>query len=291
MNYIILLIFFNIFFNYFTKTLKIYYSNLFFKKLRYIKPKYNVSWDSQPKLLTSCIIEPRNIPELNGVLNNMAQIYGNSDVGLTIFHGTKNLELVKTIIKTWKNVKLINLGVENLSINNYSQLLTSLDFYNNFNSKYVLIFQCDSYIFKKIHQHYFNYDYVGARLKIKHGSQCGNGGFSLRNVKSMIETIQKNKYNNEPEDLFFSKNIFLKICGDKEKDLFSSEGYLNLNSIGCHKPFCYIGNTKPLMYRFNILLIFNYFKNLWFINVLLIGLILLDINKFIKLQIYLNKIK
>lgn len=291
MNFIILLIFFNFFLNHGLKTLKKYYRYIFFKKIRNIKPKYNVIWDSQPKLLTCCIIEPRLIEELRGVLNNMARVYGNKDVGLIIFHGIDNENYIKEVTKSWENVKLKNLNVKNLLVNKYSELLSSLDFYNNFNSKYVLIFQTDTFIFKEISNNYFKYDYVGARWKTKHGNQCGNGGFSLRNIKAMKNTIKKIKYNGENEDLYFSKNNSLKICSDKEKDLFSSEPYLNLDSIGCHQPFCYIGNTKPLVYKFNILLILNYFKNIWILNKILIGFIFININKFIKLHVFLNKIK
>ena len=250
----------------------------------------NITWKKQPLLLTCCIIEPRNISELNGVLNNMAQIYGNTDVGLTIFHGTKNIDLVKKIIKTWKNVKLINLGIENLSLLEYSKFMTSIHFYKNIHSKYILIFHWDSYIFRKIPLHYFVYDYVGARWKTDHGNQCGNGGFSLRNVKSMIETIKKNKYNNEPEDLYFAKNHDLKICSDKNKDLISSEGYVNLNCVSCHKPFCSIGNYKPLIHLIKIYCLANIFFNRQIVYFFII-IILFKIFKYIKLLLLYNKIK
>ena len=152
------------------KKINSFLKELYFKKIRNINSLLNITWKKQPLLLTCCIIEPRNISELNGVLNNMAQIYGNTDVGLTIFHGTKNIDLVKKIIKTWKNVKLINMGVENLSLLEYSKFIISNHFYNNIHSKYILIFEWDSYIFRKIPLHYFVYDYVGARWKTNHGN-------------------------------------------------------------------------------------------------------------------------
>lgn len=275
---------------YLVKRINSFLRELYFKKFRNINSVLNITWEKQPLLLTCCIIEPRNILELNGVLNNMAQIYGNTDVGLTIFHGTKNIDLVKKNIKTWKNVKLINLGIENLSLLEYSQFRTSIHFYKNIHSKYILIFEWDSYIFRKIPLHYFVYDYVGARWKTNHGNQCGNGGFSLRNVKSMIETIQKNKYNNEPEDLYFAKNHHLKICSDKNKDLFSSEAYVNLNCVGCHKPFCSIGNYKPLINLIKIYCLANIFFNRQIVYFFMIN-ILFKLFKYIKLLLLYNKIK
>ena len=43
----------------------------------------------------------------------------------------------------------------------------------------------------------------------------------MRNVKSMIETIQKNKYNNEPEDLYFANNHDIKIIQSEIKQWYS----------------------------------------------------------------------
>ena len=58
----------------------------------------------------------------------------------------KNIDYLNSIIKDWTNVQLINLDVDNLTINDYNILLTSKSFYDNFKSKYVLIFQTDSII-------------------------------------------------------------------------------------------------------------------------------------------------
>jgi hypothetical protein len=187
--------------------------------------------------LCVAIVEPRIHELLPYVLYNMANIYGGEDVSLYIFHGTKNEEYVKDIIRGWKNVQLINLNVENLTIDNYNNLLISKSFYENFISKFVLIFQTDSLIRRKIDSDFFNYDYVGAPWKDNCQVCVGNGGFSLRKVETMklICEKYKNVYGNE--DLFFShevqKNGF-NLPDVETASRFSSEWTLHPDPCGFH---------------------------------------------------------
>ena len=64
----------------------------------------------------------------------------------------------------------------------------------NFNGKYILIYQEDSLIFSKFNNNFLKYYYIGAPFFNK---DIGNGGFSLRNKDIMI-SICKN---------FFDKKI------------------------------------------------------------------------------------
>ena len=109
-----------------------------------------IVWEHNPKKLTCIIVEPRNHPNLEGCLYNMANIYANTDVGLTIYHSKKNKTLVENITKTWIGVKLFCLEVDNLTIKDYSNLLTTSEFYEPVLSTHLLIFQTDSCIFKAI---------------------------------------------------------------------------------------------------------------------------------------------
>ena len=52
---------------------------------------------------------------------------------------------------------------------------------------------------------FLKYDYVGAPWIHLPNMNGGNGGFSLRKKSKMLEIISKNKYNNENEDVYFSK--------------------------------------------------------------------------------------
>lgn len=221
------------------------YEELYFNKLRNIaKVKIPITWNKTPQKLTCCIVEPRIINTLHGVLNNVAAIYGNSDVGLTIFHGNHNKKYILNIIKNWKNVNLINMNVDNLKIEEYSRMLTQKSFYKNFTSSHILIFQWDSYIFKKIPDYYYNFDFVGARWQKNIGNNCGNGGISLRNRIAMIKHSTINGVTS-PEDFYFAKRDLQPCDNVANHTLFSCEGIFAENPYCCHKPFASM--TDPTM--------------------------------------------
>ena len=72
------------------------------------------------------MIECRCHEDLKAVLWNMAHVYGGTDTSLYIFHGTKNEEYIKNITGSWKNIIYINMGVENLTWQEYSYKLTQI---------------------------------------------------------------------------------------------------------------------------------------------------------------------
>lgn len=213
------------------------HKDIFFKKIKTIPPPNGkIAWCARPNRLTCCIIEPRIMAELNGVLNNIANIYGNSNAGLVIYHGTKNEDFVKEIVKGWENVELRNLNVENLKVSEYSNLLTKKSFYETFDSSHILIFQCDSYIFKPVPEIYFTFDYVGSPWPWELGNGCGNGGVSLRNVKTMIEKSTKDGVY-IAEDVYFTKQD-LKVCDDNTLHReFSVEHIFVPSPVCCHQPY------------------------------------------------------
>jgi len=220
-------------------------------------PTDKIVWNINPTILTCCIVEPRQKDELRGVLYNVAKIYGNDSVGLVIFHGTENELFVREIVDDWQNVVLHNLNVENLLVSEYSKLLTSKSFYRYFSSTHVLIFQCDSYIFKQIPECYFEFDYVGAPWiksyklldnkllgdevlgdEVLRGNGCGNGGISLRNVQTMIEVTTEEGDDSTAEDLYFDKQP-MKVCFPNEKlhTAFSIEQIWCDDPCCCHQPY------------------------------------------------------
>lgn len=90
-----------------------------------------------------------------------------------------------------------------ISVKTYSKLLTTESFYQKFlNYEYILIYQFDALVFSDQLMYWCNqgYDYIGAplynsligKLSYQKGSPTsgGNGGFSLRKVKSFIRTIE-----------------------------------------------------------------------------------------------------
>lgn len=196
--------------------------------------KDSVRWSSVPNRLTCVIVEPRNHPNMRGTLYNMANVYANLDVGLTIYHSKENLKLIRDIIMNWEGVQLICLEKNNLTKSEYSHLLTTPSFYESVKSSHLLVFQTDSCIFKTIPDEYFEYDYVGAGWIKKWGNGCGNGGFSLRNKKAMINACGHKNYRRHPEDIYFAHADQLKPPNKELQLAFSVELIDHPDPIGCH---------------------------------------------------------
>ena len=145
-------------------------------------------------------------------------------------------------------------------------MLLTIDFWNIFSSDKILIYQEDTIIFKNNIHDYIDYDYIGAPWNITNFENninnihpaVGNGGFSLRNRKLMIEILLKkndyynffindinlnyhcnNKFDNIPEDYFFSKILLIlnkyNIPSGKIASEFSTENIFNNESLGGHK--------------------------------------------------------
>jgi hypothetical protein len=179
-------------------------------------------WSNIPNKLSVCLIEFRCHKYIEKVLHNMSNIYGGTDVMLYIIHGNENEKYIQDIIYDWENVKLIKLAFDNINIEIYNQLLTNHTLYDIFKTEYVLIFQTDTLIRKKIPSIFFNYSYVGApwqgypndfpdNPQIRLGNKLvGNGGFSLRHVQRMKKLLSIHK--REPhsklnEDVFISNHL------------------------------------------------------------------------------------
>ncbi|WP_448819607.1 DUF5672 family protein [Arcticibacter sp.] len=123
-----------------------------------------------------------------------------------------------------------------LDVNGYNKLMLSASFYERFeDSKYLLIYQTDSFVFKDDLKHWcsLKYDYIAAPwpfdvtswidvypkeikryYKIfgrKGISRIGNGGLSLRNTRSFIRNLRFFKRAVEEwnlnEDMFYSHYV------------------------------------------------------------------------------------
>ena len=197
-------------------------------------------------MYTAIIVEPREHPALAFVLNNFLSNLSD-DWNVIVFHGNKNIHFLKEIIKIdlqkfTNRLSLINLQVDNLTINDYNNLfMTSTMLYDNIPTETFLVFQTDTVIFEK-HKHLINdflkYDYVGAPVKYNsENAFVGNGGLSLRKKSKMLEIINNEPYKNVPEDFFFSLPNTVSIYKPSvdEAKFFSVEAVLNEMSFGCHQ--------------------------------------------------------
>ena len=134
------------------------------------------------------IVEPRCHPNFSFVCRTMLR-FTNDEWGLHVFHGNSNENFVKNNL-TGINVKYTKLDVDNLSIQEYNELLTSIWFHEQITSDKFLIFQTDSCLLKRGISDYMQYDYIGAPWPHRR-NRVGNGGFSLRNKSKCMEVCKK----------------------------------------------------------------------------------------------------
>ena len=186
------------------------------------------------------IVEPREHQYLELVIRNVISNLSN-DWGLMIFHGTNNNKYLNKILdklnlETKDNIILSNLEKPNLTIENYTDLLKSTDFWGKIPAEHIFIFQTDGLILQKTNlEEFLEYDYIGAPwlskfpgskelLKINPDEKdfIGNGGVSLRRKSTMIELCEKHskpyKEDKLDEDMFFAK-----YCLAENKNLPTQE--------------------------------------------------------------------
>jgi len=194
----------------------------------------------------------------------------------TIVCGNVNYGLIKQICDSISpNIKIIKMNANNITINDYNNFFYDIGFWNLFQGNKVLIYQEDSIIFKNNIENFLQYDYIGAPWYLeKMDYPCvGNGGFSLRNPKLMIDILSDtsnfNKYSNSTskkhtsgvmldhiaEDSFFSICLFKLRVGNIPDPItatyFSTETIVNAESFGGHQ-FWY--NDKNWTARVNKLI-------------------------------------
>lgn len=118
------------------------------------------------------------------------------------------------------------------TVRSYSDLLLSKTFYERFSDyEYILIHQLDCFVFRDNLNEFcgMGYDYIGAPIHQKEGFwseyHVGNGGLSLRKVKTTIELLKhKTEVFSEhpfPDQLCKAEDVFFSYCGANEKYDFS----------------------------------------------------------------------
>lgn len=210
------------------------------------KPTLPLNFKKDGKLVI-CLIEFRVMKEIEYVMNAVLRVYKPEEIGIAVVYGTRNASFVENTFKDWNNLIFVKTEHANLDRGTYSILLKQPQFYEHFlNFSHILIYQTDALTLKKIPEKYFQYDYIGAPWTLC--NQCarypaGNGGYSLRNIKSMIKVCEQ--YRNVPfskghrgnEDIFFCSQKDLKypnFNSDAHKE-FAIERVYHPNPTGCHQ--------------------------------------------------------
>lgn len=197
--------------------------------------------------LIVCLIEFREMPEIEYVMNALFQVYEPEEIGIAIMFGNDNAAYIRERYESIQNIKLIQLDLGNITRQIYSKLLKRPQFYEHFiDFSHVLIYQTDALIFQKIPDEYFEFDYIGApwRPNVPWSKyKAGNGGFSLRKVSAMIQTCESNRnlpmarINGSNEDILFASQDRYKypqINSEMHKS-FSVEQVYHPEPIGCHQ--------------------------------------------------------
>jgi len=153
-------------------------------------------------------------------------------------------ENVFNTIKIEGNIILLDNKFE--SINDYSNLLKNVNFWNKIEEDNCLLFQYDSFCMGKFNNIFFDYNYIGAkwdhRPLLFKKILIGNGGTSFR--KTRVMEYLCNKYKNKdikknyPEDMYFSELLYeekMHNCTEDIADKFSFENIYNNNSIYAHQ--------------------------------------------------------
>jgi hypothetical protein len=241
--------------------------------------------EQQPELETF-LIEFRILPHLEFIIKNT--IIKLPNWKHTIICGNINYEFIRNIsirnISISNVINIIKLDIDNLTTSQYSRMLLTKDFWNNFKGEMLLLYQEDTYLFHSNNiEKFLDYDYIGASWPERQDDNIngvGNGGFSLRSKSKMIECIIRvdpfkdlklgistinymRSSNNDfiPEDVFFSKSMLDfnigKVASRNIANKFSQETQPCVNPIGGHN-FWLANNNKTFFT--NLVLENEYYK-------------------------------
>lgn len=232
------------------------------------------------KTKETVLIEFRKYPHIEFLLRNTI-FKLSSEWNHTVVCGIENYELVNNICKSISSkIKIIKLEISKITPSEYSQLLLTREFWDNFEGEKLLIYQEDTLLFHGDIDKFLEYDYVGAPWPLSQDDNLhgvGNGGFSLRSKSKMIECIntvkvedlvlgkstQKYMKNTNstfvPEDVYFSKTLIDyklgKVCTRDIAKSFSQETQLSVNPLGGHNFWLAENNiiNKPYIIKYNLL--------------------------------------
>lgn len=254
---------------------KIYHRYICFYLIDYIR-NLEIPILKKNNKYEAVLIEFRKFPHLEFLIRNTILKLGNKDWSYTIVCGRQNHDFLLNLSKKISpEINVIRLEYDNLQQSSYSKLLSSCDFWNMFSGEKILIYQEDTIIFRNDIDKFMEYDYIGAPWPKNQNDNIlcvGNGGFSLRSKKIMLEIISKIKiedttFNSStleymkntgqtigPEDVYFTLNMLKynigKISDWETASEFSSELIFNSECFAGHNYWLSIPNFKHYLYRF-----------------------------------------
>lgn len=214
---------------------------------------------SNPNALV--IVEPRRLDVLFPVIYNALWQTRGHGFNLYIFCGIDNHQWIRDNLAL-DRYRLVVLGTDNLTIQQYNNLLMSIDFWSRIHEENVLIFQSDVMFIRGLNPVFLQYDYIGPSYydpkDVVPGFGGIQGGVSLRKKSAMTECIRKISFDDirrfrqergcDPEvgkrneDVFFTHACYMlakKLPDASMRSLFGIEAEFNASAFAIH------GYNKP----------------------------------------------
>lgn len=206
------------------------------------------------------IVEFRKHGWFELVVKNFMYLLAQRGWGLVVFHGLDNGEFVRSSLNNWSHVYYRQLPYNNVDQNGYSEILCGQDFWQTLlaiGCEHALIFQADTVLLRPDIDKFLKFDYVGAPWSTRWMGilDNGNGGLSIRKVRTMLDIIKFHPRYSEwykklvipdlqNEDVYFSfwlfqdQHINPRLCLPtvEEAREFSVETMYHLNPCGMHRP-------------------------------------------------------
>ena len=130
------------------------------------------------------------------------------------------------------------LPVDNLTVPQYSKLLTSKKFWEGIREEHILIFHIDSLMLRSVPDELFMFDYIGAPCGDLKNDPVMNGGTSLRRRSAMIRACELIQPTEEPEDVVFCRvmrqNKGFMLPSLDVASAYFCESHVSPNCVGAH---------------------------------------------------------
>jgi hypothetical protein len=196
--------------------------------------------------MVAIIVEPRNHVHLLPAVHAMMCSLGPS-AALKIYHGRRNIALAQEVATREAGTCEL-LETDDMTIEQYNELLTSEEFWETVPNERVVIFQCDVLALgRALPSGLDRWAYVGAPWSSRHPvarSEVGNGGLSYRSRSAMLTICSRHRRTVDvPEDVFFAGCLAMENSNDHviaPKDVarrFSVENVWYDEPFGLHKSY------------------------------------------------------
>lgn len=181
-------------------------------------PAVNTCQRTQAVPLSVLLVEPRDHPHLLALLDNVQRVL--PGVPIQVLAGKHNVERLQRV--AYETVTVHNMQCDNLTIDEYSSLLTRPQLYEWCEGDFILVVQTDVVLFEQSQvqlEAFYQFDYVGAPWRNESWSyrnrhlkqRVGNGGLSLRRKAAVIKALRETPYgtlrHHVNEDVFVVKAL------------------------------------------------------------------------------------